>query len=304
MQEPEQTHMTDHLLNVFNYSFVETMPYGFFLPKDARYMPVNLVDKRYHCPACGREFTVKYHHTGVTYFSKTRIASQRRVYGELGLDFPSEEDIAAEQPFHYEAVGYCSACAEKTIRQAEEPGQRIYNLCEQLHQADELLAAKGRHLMDQAVARWLQGITKAEQLLAYDLSSHEALRDLICAVILADTAPFAEILAEYASTSAALIAQIQALNADASQAWEAYTARSTALYESMADDLYHEYTVVFPEEGQTAQTFYIRHSVERSRVEMFLQQPRIKTMEELLLDVGFHEEWIDAVVDKGLSLQE
>lgn len=109
---------------------------------------------------------------------------------------------------------------------------------------------------------------------------------------------------EYASTSAALIAQIQALNADASQAWEAYTARSTALYESMADDLYHEYTVVFPEEGQTALTFYIRHSVERSRVEMFLQQPRIKTMEELLLDVGFHEEWIDAVVDKGLSLQE
>ena len=304
MQEEKQTNITDHLLDVFNYSFVETMPYGFFWTKDARYMPVNLVDKRYHCPKCQQEFTVKYHHTGVTYFSKTRMAAQRQIYAELGLDFPAEDAIAAEQPFHYEAIGYCQACADQEVRQSPEFGQRIYNLCEKLHQADELLAAKARRLMDQAVERWLTGITKSEQLLQYDLSSHEALRDLICAIILEDGEPFEAVLKEYSGEAMALAEEIRALNAKAPETWTAYTARSTALYESMADDLYHEYTVVFPEPGQQARSFYVQHIIERDRVEMFLQQPRITTLEELFMDAGFHEEWIDAVVDKGLSLQE
>ncbi len=300
----EQIKITDHLLDVFNYSFVETMPYGFFWTKDVRYMPVNLVDKRYHCPKCQQKFTVKYHHTGVTYFSKTRIASQRRIYESLGLDFPLDEAIAEEQPFHYEAVGYCRECAAQVVMQAKSAGQQIYNLCERLHEADELLAAKARKRMDEAVEKWLSQITKSEQLLQYDLSSHETLRDLVCAIILADQEPFAAILAEYSQKAAALIAEIRALNGDSPQEWTAFTARSTALYESMADDLYHEYTVAFPEAGQQAQTFYVEHVIERSRVEMFLQQPRIRTVDELFLDAGFHEEWIDAVVEKDLSLQE
>ena len=39
----------------------------------------------------------------------------------------------------------------------------------------------------------------------------------------------------------------------------------------------------------------IYRSIEKSRVQMFLEQPRIESLEELLMEVGFHGEWIDLV---------
>ena len=39
--------ITDNLLNVFNYCFVETVPYAFFKPNPERDIAVNLVDKEY-----------------------------------------------------------------------------------------------------------------------------------------------------------------------------------------------------------------------------------------------------------------
>lgn len=41
--------------------------------------------------------------------------------------------------------------------------------------------------------------------------------------------------------------------------------------------------------------YYIYRSIEKSRVRMFLDQPRIESLEELLTEVGFHGEWIDLV---------
>ena len=77
--------------------------------------------------------------------------------------------------------------------------------------------------------------------------------------------------------------------------WQAYAARSTGVYESMNDKMYHEYTVIFPKPGMIPEDYYIYRSIEKSRVRMFLDQPRIESLEELLTEVGFHGEWIDLV---------
>ena len=77
--------------------------------------------------------------------------------------------------------------------------------------------------------------------------------------------------------------------------WQAYAARSTGVYESMNDKMYHEYTVIFPKPGMIPEDYYIYRSIEKSRVQMFLEQPRIESLEELLMEVGFHGEWIDLV---------
>ncbi len=44
----EPSRITDNLLNIFNYSFVETVPYEFFKPRPERDIAVKLVDKEYH----------------------------------------------------------------------------------------------------------------------------------------------------------------------------------------------------------------------------------------------------------------
>ena len=77
--------------------------------------------------------------------------------------------------------------------------------------------------------------------------------------------------------------------------WQAYAARSTGVYESMNDKMYNEYTVIFPKPGMIPEDYYIYRSIEKSRVQMFLEQPRIESLEELLMEVGFHGEWIDLV---------
>ena len=73
---------------------------------------------------------------------------------------------------------------------------------------------------------------------------------------------------------------------------------------SLSDEEYHEYTVAFPADDTVGQDFYITQSVEKERVNMFLEQRRCASLEELLMDTGFHEEWIDMVVDKGTSLKK
>jgi len=86
--------------------------------------------------------------------------------------------------------------------------------------------------------------------------------------------------------------------------WKAYAARSTAVFESMNDKMYHEYTVVFPAPGQLPEDYYIYRTIEKKRVLMFLEQPRIETLEELLMEVGFHGEWIDLVTNRLESLAQ
>ncbi|MCR5175611.1 MAG: hypothetical protein K6C05_02035 [Anaerovibrio sp.] len=303
MPDIDMTRITDNLLRVYNYAFIEDMPYGFFKPNDAMYVGVRLVDKMYHCPKCGERFTVRFKNDndGITYFSKSRIEAQKGIYDELGIDFPANSELA-EKEFTYHTIAMCSKCAEKHLMSSEDAGQKIYNLCHRLHMCDELMAAKGKKLMTDALSNWLEGIKESGDLLKFDLSTHEQLRNLICAVILQDTDEIEKALGEYRNQIEPLVSEALSLLEKQTPAWEVWAAHSSSLPESMSDKEYHEYTVAFPADDTVGEDFYIRQKVEQEKVRMFLEQHRLSSVEEVLMDTGFHEEWVDMVVDKGTSL--
>lgn len=291
----EPSRITDNLLNIFNYSFVETVPYEFFKPNPKRDIAVKLIDKEYHCPGCGKVTHVEYQERPLTYFSKGKLAQQRRIYDKLGKRFPTMGELEAGAPFTNEAIGYCRDCAEKGLLQDNTPEQRVCNLALRLHGEDELVVAKARAAMEDTLKKWLASVDSAEEFLQYGLGDFNAVRDLICAVMLQDTSAEKKILADYEAQVRALKEEIETLLASLPDKWKAYAARSTGVYESMNDKMYHEYTVIFPKEGMIPEDYYIYRSIEKSRVRMFLEQPRIETLEELLMEVGFHGEWIDLV---------
>ena len=68
--------------------------------------------------------------------------------------------------------------------------------------------------------------------------------------------------------------------------FRAYAVRPTRAPESMSDKLYHEYTIAFPADDAPNELYYIERELEKSRVEMFLAQPRIETIEELRREAG------------------
>ena len=300
----EPSRITDNLLNVFNYCFVETVPYAFFKPNPERDIPVKLVGKEYHCSSCGKVSVVKYKERPLTYYSKGKLAQERRIYDKLGKDFPVMGEILDGKPFTNEAIGLCRACAQNEVLRAENPEQLTVNLSEQLHRADELLVAKARAAMEKSLTDWLAKVEKPEDFLQYNLTDFNALRDFICAVMLEDTSPEAEILRAYREEIGAIETRLHQLLEALPEEWKAYAARSTAVFESMNDKMYHEYTVVFPAPGQLPEDYYIYRTIEKKRVLMFLEQPRIETLEELLMEVGFHGEWIDLVTNRLESLAQ
>lgn len=105
----------DQLASVYEYCFVETVPYAFFKPNPTRDIAVNLRAKEYRCPVCGKVTRVAYRYHGDTYFSKGKLAEQRRTYDALGLDFPTMGEIASGVPFVNEAIGTCAPCAESSL---------------------------------------------------------------------------------------------------------------------------------------------------------------------------------------------
>ena len=121
----EPSRITDNLLNIFNYSFVETVPYEFFKPRPERDIAVKLVDKEYHCVGCGKVTHVVYQERPLTYFSKGKLREQQAIYEKLGKRFPTQEEIDGGQPFTNEAIGYCRDCAAKDILQDKAAGQRV-----------------------------------------------------------------------------------------------------------------------------------------------------------------------------------
>ena len=123
-------------------------------------------------------------------------------------------------------------------------------------------------------------------------------------MVLSDTEKVQEALQEYRDNIQPILYEINKLLEKATPAWKAYVARSTSLPESMSDGEYHEYTLAFPADNTQGQDVYYRREVEKSRVEMFISQRRIASIEELLTDVGFQEQWIDMVVAKGTSLKK
>ena len=53
------TKITDNLLKVYDYAFLEGATYGFYKPNDAMYVGVRMTEKQYNCPGCGKSFRVK-----------------------------------------------------------------------------------------------------------------------------------------------------------------------------------------------------------------------------------------------------
>lgn len=303
-KEIQPGNITDNLLNTFNYSFVETAPYGFVVPKKDKYVAVNLVDKVYQCLHCQKEIQVKYHHTGVTYFSRERFNKQKTIYEDLQMNFPTEADIEAGQEFTCRVRGFCEQCAESALFDNDEPEQAVYNFCLELHKKDEDLLSQARVHMKHAIEAWLQTITEASQVMNFDLSGYDALRDLLCAVILEDTSKLETLLKDYDADKKRILSAAEALFEELPSTWQAYTMRPTAIYESMSDELYHEYTVAFPEKTTVPQDFFVFRLIEKTRVRMFLQQQRICTVEELLMEVGFDAAWVDLLVDHVTSLKK
>lgn len=286
--------ITDNLLNVYNYSFVETVPYAFFKPNPERDIPVNLVDKEYHCEKCGKVTKVKYQKRPIVYYSKGKLALERKLYDKLGKDFPFMGEIEAGIPFTNEAIGLCKDCAAELVLNDDAPEQKIVNLAQELHAADELVVVKAQAAMEKALKKWLEH-TSADEFLQFNLGDFNAVRDLICAVMLDDTAEVAAILAEYDEINKAKTIAIKTILEAVPDIWKAYTARPMAVFESMHDKMYHEYSVMFIEPSKDLEDYYIYRPIEKKRVQMFIEQPRIETIEELLTEVGFHGEWIDLV---------
>ena len=282
----------EQLESVYEYCFVETVPYAFFKPNPARDIAVNLRAKEYRCPACGKVTRVPYRYHGDTYFSKGKLAAERRTYDKLGLDFPTMGRIAAGEPFVNEAVGYCAACAKERLGASEDPAQRVVNLAQQLHRADALVVTAARLAMEGALRRWLAA-ADAETLRRFDVSTLEKTRDLICAVMLDDTAGAEQALADYRAVVRHAQENCAQLLALLPEVFTASVARSTHAPESMSDKVYHEYTVAFAAADAPREEFYFPRRIEKQRLSMFLEQPRVASLAELFSEVGFHGEWLD-----------
>lgn len=282
----------EQLDSVYEYCFVETVPYAFFKPNPARDIAVNLRAKEYRCSACGKVTRVPYRYHGDTYFSKGKLAAERRTYDKLGLDFPTMGRIAAGEPFVNEAVGYCAACAKERLGASEDPAQRAVNLAQQLHRADALVATAARLAMEETLRRWLAA-ADAETLRQFDVSTLEKTRDLICAIMLDDTAGPEQALADYRAVVRHVQETCAQLLASLPEVFTASVARSTHAPESMSDKVYHEYTVAFAAADAPREEFYYPRRVEKQRLSMFLEQPRVASLAELFSEVGFHGEWLD-----------
>ena len=297
------TKITDNLLKVYDYAFLEGATYGFYKPNEAMYVGVRMTEKQYHCPGCGRSFSVRIRNDndGILYFSKSRIAEQKRIYDELELDFPADWELM-EKPYTYHLTGYCADCGARELAGDVRWPQRINNLCHELYLQDMLVSDKARQYMTDAVQRWLDGISEAQELTRFDLASPEVLQELIWIMVLSDTEACEKALQEYLDAVQPLISELKELLEEATPAWKAYVARSSSLPESMSDGEYHEYTLAFPADDTEGQDFYFKRSVEKSRVEMFVSQRRISSIQELLADAGFQERWMDMVMDKANEL--
>ena len=298
----EPSRLTDNLLHVYNYCFTETVPYAFFKPNKYRDIPVRLTGKDYHCKACGEVLHVTYQPRPLTYYSKGKLAEQRRLYEEVGQPFPVMGEIEEGKRFTNVAVGYCPKCAETAVLQSEDPGQKVCNVARQLHREDELVVAKAREAMEKSLTDWLNA-QQTEDFQKYDFSTFDALRDLICAVMLDYPQGAEDVLADYKKRSHVLAFSCREALKRLPDTWQAYVGYSVNIYESMHDKMYHEYTVAFPAMGTPGTEYFIRRTVEKSRIEMFLDQPRVQTVEDLMTEVGFHGEWIDLISQRVRELQ-
>lgn len=286
----------ENLRAAYQYAFIETAPYGFFVPKEDAYVAVDLAGKACRCLHCGKELTASYRRNGPVYFSKERFTAQKALHERAQLPFP-----AAEEPFVYRAEGYCAECAPSQC--GGEAGQRLYDLCLTLYRRDEAALDEARRLMEAQLRAWLSGVKSAQQVAAYDLSSFEALRGLVCTAIAADLSALEKAAAAYRSETDAALVDAAALLDGAPEVWEAWAARPMAMYDVFSEAQQNEYTIAFADENAPREDFYLWRKLEKRRVRMFLEQRRMRSVEEMAAEVGVPDEWVNLLMDHLMALE-
>lgn len=281
--------ITGDLQNVFNYAFIETASYHFIVPKPEKYISVHMTDKINHCMDCGNDLKVQYNENGLVYIANNRMEKQKKLYEKYHLQLPK----LGEENFTYFQDGYCAICAQNHIYN-QSKGQDVCNACMELNQLDEGLMINAQDLIEKVVHTWIYGIKSKDELKNLDLSTYLAIRELICGVIFGQKDLLDKILQVYQSKVAEKKILIQSiLDEIATPSFAGYVARPTTVYETMDDNLYNEYTVVFPSESTPEENFYVLKEVEKNRVAMFLGQKRIESVDELLSETIFSDIWIE-----------
>lgn len=292
----KKSQIMENLRAVYEYAFIETAPYGFFVPKADAYEAVALAHKNCRCLHCGSELAAAYRKNGPVYFSKERFAAQRALYAKLKLPFPT-----AAEPFVYRAEGYCASCAPQCCGDAA--GQKLYTLCLELYRRDEAVLEESRRLLETQLKAWLRRIVSAAQVASYDLSSYEALQGVVRAAVLADLRVLEGAVAAYRDVVDATRVQAETLLAALPAVWEAWVARPMAMYDAFSDAQQNEYTIAFVAEGAPCEDFYLRRKLEGARVRMFLEQRRARSAEELAAEAGVPDAWVNLLMDHLMALE-
>lgn len=283
----------ENLQNIFNYAFVQTSMYYFVFPKTDKYVAVSIPEKLYCCSECGKSFDVKFKNNGVVHIEKNRLEVQRRIYEEQRAAFP---DIKAGEPLVYMQPGFCEECYTTQLLEETEPKQAAYNLAKEIYLLDCKFVTEAVELMDAAVLRWLEDKKTLEQLQTYTRANYMAMRNIISAMLADDEFIQRHIqryqtrFAEQAQCLKACLEQIQ------DDKFNAVVGKPLNIYESMDDDIYNEYVVVFPADDTPSIEFYTESPIFKERIFMFLEQDRIDSGKVLIQEVGFNDKWIKQIV--------
>ncbi|MEG6584648.1 hypothetical protein [Dendrosporobacter sp. 1207_IL3150] len=292
----QQSHsVTGNLQNVFNYTFVETTMYYFIVPKSDKYAPIRVSKKNYKCSACGESHDVSFKHDGNVHIEKSRLSAQKNLYAKLGLSFPAVEK---GEPIVYQQIGYCENCYEKCLKNTEDDRQAIYNLCKQVNQLDNQFVVTADELFDKIILSWLESITDVEQLTEYNLSGYMAIREVLVKLIVSNE-DAVQYVKDYQEKTAALAKMIHGYLTRVNETkFDAFVGKPLDIYESMAEEIYNEYTVLFPVDGTPSIEFYSESNILKERVIMFLDQQRIDSVTMLINETGFSDKWVEWLAER------
>ncbi|QJW48487.1 hypothetical protein HA075_24150 [bacterium BFN5] len=290
----------DNLQKVFDYVFVQTSMYHFIVPKADKYVAVSIYKKICRCTECEATFEVGFNYIGPVHIEKTRLDAQRDLYDKLGLAFPKIED---GEPLIYNQVGYCDTCFGERLKNQNDSKQVVYNLCRQINYLDKQLILHAVDVMDQVVLRWLESIKSLERLTEYNLTSYLSIRDVLSTVIAGDEAIASYISSykmQFTELKQCLTGYINKFNDDK---FTAVVGKPLNVYESLADNIYNEYTTLFPVESTLDLEFYSESQIQKDRIIMFLDQMRIDNGGSLIQEVGFSDKWIEWLVNHVATLE-
>lgn len=289
----------DNLQNVFDYVFVQTSMYHFIVPKADKYVAVNIYKKICRCMECEAAFEVDFNYNGPVHIERSRLDAQRGLYDRMGLSFPKIED---GEPLIYNQVGYCDTCFSERLKNQKDSKQTAYNLCRQINHLDKQFILNAVEVMDQVVLKWLDSIKSSEQLSEYNLTSYLSIREALSTVIAGDEA-VASYIGSYKTKFAELTQRLTGLLEEFNDnKFTAIVGKPLNVYESLADDIYNEYTILFPVESTSNFEFYSESQIQKDRIIMFLDQIRIDNGESLIQEAGFADKWIEWLVNRVASL--